>query len=607
MDSLSIKPLMNKILAVISMNLPKKVNYLLFLFLITLALSFRAGYIYQHGGDTWATCTNVIIISDKGCATWILNPLSFFGWYPFSYPTGEFLFLSALEQTTAQNIKFIAYVGSTFIGVFGIFTVYLLARQIKDDDMFAFIVVIIFATFEKVILSTWNNISTRGLFITLYPIVILFLLKARSDKKHRPHFVALAFIATIALSSIHRNIILFFGTILLPYILLLPINHSWMKHNMRFPYKTVTFFMLSLIFIIFLLQIFDYTIVDVSRPSYEKHLFPGDNPFFKALNLSGDYGIRYNISAIFAPFGLIAFVLIPKKKFGEKYLILITSISILFILDLEYFLIFFCPIVSLLVGHGLFTLFRSINKDDKKLFLPFCLMSIIISTQFLNWYIEKGYYLLVPIWILGIILIIWGIIKSFYPSSPKRVFAYILIGLILICASFASAISQFKSWDLMNQAEKGEGKIADETRFDSSAFWLREYGTTGWVADGPAIRLPLWAISRVPTAANYLAIVDNAPLRAELNPEFNLSYLWETQKHVFEYEVSYRHNPDYVEDGVIYGNNQDIAKKYHVDWVIFTNSGLRGEGKKIVSFLKEERYSIYRDSIIVMFHYASGE
>lgn len=591
------------------MNLPKRVNYLLLLFITTLALSFRAGYIYQHGADTWVGCMRILIISKEGAATWILHPLSYYGWYPFSYPTGQDFILSAVQQTTDQNIFYIAYEMSIFSGIFGIFSMYLLAKQIKNDDLFVFIVIFIFITFEWIIMVTWNNLSTRGLFIVLYPIIILFLLKAIIDGKHRLHFIVLVIISSIAILSIHRISILFIGVIFLPYFILLPINHSWEKFKIKIPKTNVTFILFSLIFFIFILQILDYTIIDFSESKieeYQKHIFPGDNPFVKVLNLAGDYGVFYNISSIFAPIGLLSLIAINNKKFNERFLILISSISIFFILDITYFLYFFASITPILIGFGIIFLFKFI-ENNIKLLISICLICIIISTQFYIWYYEKGYYSLILISILGCIIIIWGLIKSYHFSSPKRVFAIILVGLFLIITPYASSISHYRSLDLMNDAESGKGKIFRESIQFNSGYWVREYVTSKWISDNHGLRNAITVISQSPSAMDVYYVADDEYIRESINTKFNISLIFNLEKSLYESEIEYRHHPRSVEYVILTQTlrYEYIIEKNHVGWIIFSWGNYNNEKFNVVFFLKEQRYPIYMDINNIVFHLRS--
>ena len=155
------------------MKLPKSVTYLLFVFLIFLSMALRAGYTPQHGGDTWANYLKADVISKNGAATWVLNPLSYFGWYPYSYPTGEHLLLSAVSQISGLKMDATIFMSSSFFGLFGLFSVYLLVRMIRPDDLLAIVSVAIFATFDYAVGVTWNAVSTRALFIMFYPICLI--------------------------------------------------------------------------------------------------------------------------------------------------------------------------------------------------------------------------------------------------------------------------------------------------------------------------------------------------------------------------------------------------------------------------------------------------
>lgn len=160
------------------MKFPKRASYLLLLLLLTLSLFLRSVYTPQHGGDTWCTYIRAQTISKNGAATWVLNPFSYIGLYPYSYPTGEAILLSAVNTLTTLDMGTTVYVSSIFFGITGIFGVYLLARAIWQDYVFVLISTFTFATFFFPINYSWNNVSTRGLFIFLYPYTLYLALMA---------------------------------------------------------------------------------------------------------------------------------------------------------------------------------------------------------------------------------------------------------------------------------------------------------------------------------------------------------------------------------------------------------------------------------------------
>ena len=61
-------------------------------------LTLRAVYISPHGGDTWSHLVRANNITENGYVGWFIHPLSFFGWYSFSYPSGVHVLMSALIQ-----------------------------------------------------------------------------------------------------------------------------------------------------------------------------------------------------------------------------------------------------------------------------------------------------------------------------------------------------------------------------------------------------------------------------------------------------------------------------------------------------------------------------
>ena len=54
--------------------------------IILLSITFRTPYIYVAGGDSWGMATYILSLNENGHLSWILNPMSYFGLFPYSYP-----------------------------------------------------------------------------------------------------------------------------------------------------------------------------------------------------------------------------------------------------------------------------------------------------------------------------------------------------------------------------------------------------------------------------------------------------------------------------------------------------------------------------------------
>lgn len=591
------------------MRLSKKENYLLFALLVTFSIFLRSGYIHQHGGDTWVSFLRADIISQEGAATWILHPLSYFGVYPYSYPTGEHLLLSSISQLTRLDVGSVIFISSSFFGIFGLFSVYLLIKCFTKNELTAFAAIFIFSTFNFVVSKTWNNASTRGLFMVFYPLSFALMLKAYKEKQHRLPYSVLAVFAIIALSSIHRIFYLFFGIILLPFLLYVVGNYLWNKKRIDISHKKISYILFGSIFFIFILQIMGYTIFDYSstieRPQYFKKLLPNDNPLFLTFNLGATYGTLYGITAILIPTGVIALVLSKKRNSDERILIGSSVLSLLFILDTQYFSIFFPPISAILAAYGLIIIFEIFNKQKVAITISFTAVIILISLQFIEYYIEKG--VMIPLFIsLAAICVLIYTTNVKNPKNIPRIF-YVLVGIMLLSTSYIITLTVYDSVTEYEWYHKGTGKIVNETRHYNRGVWVGEYAQGKSFIEGAGVGNPISAISGViPTGFTY-DIADNDALKMSLQTDFNFSLIFKTKRYFLESDSPDRYEPRVIARLILRGDTH-LAKMYKVNFFILPHKvQLYRDGVprnlKMIPFVEENRYMLFQDDDARIYHY----
>ena len=128
---------------------------------------------------------------DKGSIPWYLNFLSYFGWYPHSYASGGIVLLATTSMLFGIEMEYATYLIPTFMSVFSMFAIYLLARQFfKQDDLSPFVAAIIFNSSRYIHLFTWWNANSRGTF-TLFLPILLYSLFATSRGSLNYRFLSL--------------------------------------------------------------------------------------------------------------------------------------------------------------------------------------------------------------------------------------------------------------------------------------------------------------------------------------------------------------------------------------------------------------------------------
>jgi len=238
---------------------------LLFLFLIILNIVIRIPCTPELGTDSFFIHALCDSISAHGHAQWVSHPLSYLGLYPFSYPSGVPFLISGINQCAGIDMPSTILITSTFLGILSIFTSYLMAKSILNDNIFKFLVAFSFSLSPIILKFTIFNISTRGLFLVLLPLFVWSLFKQRDsdDIVIKLKFLALSIVLFLTLASTHR---MFWAVVFLwALFILIIISHNikiWKIIPRFFP--TLSFIFSLFIFILALIALLFPSILNVN-------------------------------------------------------------------------------------------------------------------------------------------------------------------------------------------------------------------------------------------------------------------------------------------------------------------------------------------------------
>lgn len=377
------------------MKLSKRTEYMLLGLLVILNIIRRlpvTPHIFNTT-DTPGAYVHANSISTNGYADWFLSPLSFFGLYPLSYPTGEHFFLSGLSQSTSVEMEWTIWIAATFFGVLGVLTSYVMAKEINNDFLFAFSVAFVYSLSPLFI--DWTNWSatTRGLFVTILPLFIWCLLRYHNQKEGGLKYLLLSVGLLIILGAIHRMaffmplILTSFGMCIFLYVINKKINIS----------KIITpKISISLFFALFLpLLLLPFTPLGFyhSLESYiggheSGYFFHGSAPYHILLNMGAEYAMAVGILIILIPIGLFSLLLKKQKTFSDAFLLACILCFASTFADPRYITGFVLFILSLLIGFGLLGIPKMFNKVKKvKSMAPLILVVILLLSALLPYFV----------------------------------------------------------------------------------------------------------------------------------------------------------------------------------------------------------------------------
>jgi len=378
-----------------------KTDYILLTLLVILALIFRYPYVpHEVGTDGFVHHILANTISDNGYAKWVLNPLSLFGLYPLSYPSGAYFVLSAISQCMNLDMTLTILISGLFLGMLGVFTSFLFGYEIKKSFLFAFLVAFAFSTSPYFINWTRWQMSGRILFVTLLPVVLCLILRFHTSGGAKKSRIGILIgILLIAMAALHRMFFLLL-LVIFAYFLTLTITtlnkrFGFIQHiENRVSRSTVFFFLVILFLGAFLVQFSNIYIYEGIWRDYQTGIFfTGTSPIILALNAGTNYIGSIGILTFIGIFGLLLLLWKRNKTFNELFVIIsVLLLTPLLALGL-YISLFIIIFVSVLIAIGLEYLVKKnpskentqikslkrVNKNRSVLLMSLILISVLFS------------------------------------------------------------------------------------------------------------------------------------------------------------------------------------------------------------------------------------
>jgi hypothetical protein len=161
-------------------------------------------------------------LTTQGYAQWVLNPLSYFGMYPLSYPSGGIFLMSAVTMEAGVGAEASQLLTSEIIALVGLLGAFLMGHELVRDSQFALMVAALYSFAPRFLLLTiWETPSRSG-FMAIVPIVIWAML--RFHKKHDIIHLNIFLLALVILATFHRLAVLVIALLaafLLSYVFLI--------------------------------------------------------------------------------------------------------------------------------------------------------------------------------------------------------------------------------------------------------------------------------------------------------------------------------------------------------------------------------------------------
>ena len=373
------------------MHFPLRTKFILIGLLILLNIVLRLWIVpHEIGWDSFAVHSMANSVSEFGYAKWWIHPASITGSYPYSTsPSAVPFLLSGISQCTSMDMESVILLYSMVLGFFCIFGAYLMAEVIWNNDIFKFLVALVFSISQGIItFSTWTA-TARTLFVIALPLFIYLLLKTR---KFKVRFGILTFIILMLFFATHHYIY-FIIPIIISY-LIIGMFYKAGKYikSIRIPENFANFAMLAGFLIMFSIPYFYRDIWWADPEGGRVAPEVGSSIYTWISNVMLEGYVRYiGILIIFVVGGYMYLLFKRNKSFEEWFLLLALVGLALFLYIPTYMKWFVASFASLLIGISLTNVAiagmkKKTHTGKRKYVASFIVILLLLSVSFSGYY-----------------------------------------------------------------------------------------------------------------------------------------------------------------------------------------------------------------------------
>ncbi len=186
----------------------KKCVLLVLLAIVLISVAVRYPLVeHERHNDTYLMRLLATSISSDGYAVWTFHPLSYFGYYPVSYPSGVPFLLSGISEAAGIGMSLSILLLNAFTGILFALAVFCLSRELVqrvDIAMLAAFLAVLGPRFVDT--SYWNG-SARAPFIVLAVLVVI--VARRAGVSGQPAYFLILGLALFGSFAVHHMAVLF--------------------------------------------------------------------------------------------------------------------------------------------------------------------------------------------------------------------------------------------------------------------------------------------------------------------------------------------------------------------------------------------------------------
>ena len=359
---------------------------LLVMVLVNIAIRYPTGSVAPHVPDTYFTIDLGRSLDEQGRANWIINELSYFGFYPLSYPSGTPFMYAEYHMLSGMSWNLVPWAFSTFFAVLMVLGGFLLFRVFRISDELSAILAGIMGLSPFFLYFTFGQGSARG-FIVAISVIGLFLIFWEVGAGIRR--LLLVILITFAAFSMHRSSFVIVATYLVAYF---AVVFGHVRITRRAVVRVATYGVLVLGGVLLMVWPFVPGLNELLqtipefRSSYmvaewefqTGFLLTGSSPFVILVNLVANYVGSIGLLIVLFPASLM--ILYPKSRDSharDVFMIVTFLFYSPMVWKAQYLQVLLLPIVYLFIGlavqrrtrllHVVLIPFRRFRRPSKEL------------------------------------------------------------------------------------------------------------------------------------------------------------------------------------------------------------------------------------------------
>jgi len=129
-------------------------------------------------------------IVERGYAAWTFTPLSYFGYYPLSYPSGAPFVIGEFSDLTGMSVESSILIVGMLLGMLLVFATFCLAREFLRRTQYALVAALCASLAPRFVDTTYWVGSARGLFVVFLVLFIFLAFRANSTKRMSLNLIA---------------------------------------------------------------------------------------------------------------------------------------------------------------------------------------------------------------------------------------------------------------------------------------------------------------------------------------------------------------------------------------------------------------------------------